>query len=89
MRDRRRDPLHGRPATVDAAQMMGVGIQFAASIVLFLLAGRWLDVRLGTTPLLMVLGVLVGGAAGFYSMYTRLVTQPERKRREKEAEEET
>jgi ATP synthase protein I len=87
MTERRRDPLRKPPPLVDSGALMGVGIQFAASIVLFMLAGRWLDLRLGTTPFLLILGVLVGAGAGFYSMYRQLVVLPERKRREQEAEE--
>jgi ATP synthase protein I len=87
MPEHRRDPLRRPPPLVDAGALMGVGIQFAASIVLFMLVGRWLDLRLGTTPFLLILGVLVGAGAGFYSMYRQLVVLPERKRREQEAEE--
>lgn len=56
--------------------MAGVGLQFALSIVLFLLAGQWLDRRLGTEPWLLILGVLVGAVAGFYSLYRQLVIVP-------------
>lgn len=62
--------------------MMGVGLQFAASILLFLFVGMWLDGKLGTGPWLLILGVFVGGSAGFYSMYRRLVIEP--REREKE-----
>jgi F0F1-type ATP synthase assembly protein I len=67
---------------------MGVGLQFAASIALFLFGGRWLDGRLGTAPWLMVAGVLLGGAAGFYSIYSKLMrdqrARDEEKRRDRE-----
>jgi ATP synthase protein I len=65
----------------DAAQFAGVGVQFAAAIVLFFFLGRWLDGRLGTEPWLLILGVFVGAGAGFYSMYRKLVLDP----REREA----
>jgi ATP synthase protein I len=51
---------------------MGVGLQFAAAIVLFLFLGRWLDSRLGTEPWLLLAGVLVGSVAGFFSLYRQL-----------------
>jgi ATP synthase protein I len=73
-----RDP---QPPMAGAAQYAGVGIQFAASIVIFLLAGRWLDGRLGTDPWLMILGVFTGASAGFYSMYRQLVLQPRERER--------
>lgn len=59
-----------------AAEVMGVGLQFAAAIFLFLFIGRWLDGRLGTAPWLLILGVIVGAGGGFYSMYRRLVILP-------------
>ncbi|HET7275915.1 MAG TPA: AtpZ/AtpI family protein [Longimicrobiaceae bacterium] len=56
-----------------AAAFAGVGLQFAGSILLFLFAGRWLDERLGTEPWLLILGVFVGAAAGFYVLYRQLM----------------
>lgn len=54
------------------ADFAGVGIQFALSILLFLLVGKWIDGHLGTTPLFLILGAFVGAAAGFYSMYRKV-----------------
>lgn len=51
---------------------MGVGLQFAGAIVLFLFAGRWVDARLGTEPWFLLLGVTIGAVAGFYSLYRQL-----------------
>jgi ATP synthase protein I len=65
--------------------MMGVGLQFAASILLFLFLGMWLDKRLGTAPWLLIAGVFLGGTAGFYSIYRRLVVMPREKKKEEEA----
>lgn len=67
-----RGPEGRRPAHSEAARVAGVGLQFAASIVLFLLAGQWLDARLGTEPWLLITGVMVGAAAGFFSLYRQL-----------------
>ncbi len=64
--------------------MMGVGLQFAASILLFLFLGKWLDERLGTGPWLLIAGVFIGGSAGFYSMYRRLVLDPRNKQKDEE-----
>lgn len=78
------DPLRKGPPKggLPAGDMMGVGLQFAASILLFLFVGMWLDGKLGTAPWLLIVGVFVGGSAGFYSMYRRLVIEP--REREKE-----
>lgn len=51
----------------------GFGFQFAASIVLFLFLGQWLDRKLGTSPWLLIAGVFLGAGAAFYSMYRKLM----------------
>jgi F0F1-type ATP synthase assembly protein I len=67
----------------------GVGLQFAVSIVLFLFLGQWLDRKLGTSPVLLLAGVFLGGGAAFYSMYRRLAAaqkaDDERRKRERES----
>jgi len=65
-----------RTTESQAGEVLGVGLQFAASIILFLFVGRWLDSRLGTEPLLLLVGVFVGASAGFYSLYRQLVIRP-------------
>jgi F0F1-type ATP synthase assembly protein I len=59
----------------------GVGIQFAIAVVLFAFAGIWLDRKLGTSPLFVLLGVFVGAGAAFYSMYRKLMDAQERSER--------
>ena len=54
-------------------EFFGLGFQLLFSILLFLYVGRWADAKLGTAPWLLVLGVFVGAAAGFYSMYRKLM----------------
>jgi F0F1-type ATP synthase assembly protein I len=56
-----------------ASEFAGIGLQFAASIVLFVFAGQWLDRRLGTGPVFLILGVFVGAGGAFYSMYRKLM----------------
>ena len=65
-----------------AAKYGGVGLQFAASILLFLYAGQWVDRRFGTKPWGMLNGVFGGAGAAFYSLYRRLMADL---RREEEA----
>jgi F0F1-type ATP synthase assembly protein I len=50
----------------------GLGIQFAASIVLFLFVGQALDKRLGTNGLFTILGMFVGAGGAFYYMYRKI-----------------
>lgn len=78
-------PEGPRTPTSQAGEVLGVGLQFAGAILLFLFLGRWLDERLGTEPWLLLLGVLVGAVAGFISLYRQLVIAPrERDRRRRE-----
>ena len=57
---------------------MGLGLQFGGAIILFMFVGMWLDKRLGTSPWLLILGVFGGAAAGFYSIYRRLMEDQKR-----------
>lgn len=59
-----------------AGQYTGYGLSWALSTLLFLLGGWWLDGKIGTTPLFMILGAFVGGGAGFYSLYRHIVVDP-------------
>ncbi len=70
------DNSEGPSVWVGVGRHMGHGLTFALSTLLFLLVGWWLDLRLGTAPLLLILGAFVGGAAGFYSLYYHLVVEP-------------
>lgn len=51
----------------------GAGLQFAVSLIVFVLIGDWADGKLGTAPLFLLIGVFGGGAAAFYSMYRKLM----------------
>ncbi|HEY4658851.1 MAG TPA: AtpZ/AtpI family protein [Gemmatimonadaceae bacterium] len=60
------------------ARLAGLGLQFVIAILLCLFAGQWLDRRLGSAPWFLLAGVLVGAAAGFYSLYRALVAENRR-----------
>ena len=45
-----------------------VGIELSISTVLGLLAGQWVDGKLGTDPWFLILGLLIGVASGFRSL---------------------
>jgi ATP synthase protein I len=57
---------------VSGTQFAGIGVQFGAVILVFTLAGYWLDKKLGTSPWFLLACVFVGAAAGFYSMYHKV-----------------
>ena len=65
------------------ARYSGHGLTLAAAVGLFLLAGWWLDGRLGTAPLFTILGALVGAAAGFYHLIQHLLLLPRARERER------
>jgi len=59
-----------------SGQYAGYGLGWAFSTLLFLGVGWWLDSKLGTAPVLLILGAFVGAGAGFYSMYNHIVKEP-------------
>jgi F0F1-type ATP synthase assembly protein I len=72
------------PLWAAAGQYMGYGLTMALSTLLFLLVGWWLDGKVGTEPLFMILGAFVGAGGGFYSLYFHLVVEP--RERDKDGE---
>jgi F0F1-type ATP synthase assembly protein I len=60
-------------STSSGAEYAGVGLQLGMTFVMFALAGYWLDRKLGTSPWLLIVMVVVGFAAGFYSVYQRVI----------------
>ena len=74
-----------RRASASSTKYMGLGLQFAGAIVVFLFAGQWLDSKLGTAPWLLIAGVFVGASAGFYSIYTRVMNDLAREKAAKRA----
>ena len=56
-------------AVQDAGPYLGMGIGLAATVLLSLGAGHWLDGKLGTTPLFFLLGGVFGMAAASYHFY--------------------
>jgi len=59
-----------------SGQFMGYGLTWALSVLLFLGGGAWLDRKLGSAPVLTIIGAFIGGAAGFYSLYYHIVIEP-------------
>ena len=77
-----------RSGELNPSNFAGAGLQFAVSIVAFLLLGQWADRKLGTAPVFLLIGVFIGGAGAFYSMYRKITAaqraDDERRRRERE-----
>jgi hypothetical protein len=76
------DDEGGRPPgpsepLVALARFSGHGLTLAISTGMFLFLGWWVDGRLGTTPILTILGAFLGAGAGFYSLLRDLMIRPE------------
>jgi F0F1-type ATP synthase assembly protein I len=71
MEDEKRSKQSSRKG-LSGGDFAGVGIQFAAAIIVFLFAGQWVDNRLGTNGLFTIAGVFIGAGAAFYNMYRKI-----------------
>jgi F0F1-type ATP synthase assembly protein I len=67
--------------------MSSVGLEMGVAVILGLLAGMWADKKLGTEPWLLLLGTMLGLAAGVRGIF-RAVREADRlaAAREKEAQ---
>ena len=52
---------------------LATGLRFAGGIVLFVVGGLFLDRWLGTSPLFILVGTVVGSGLSFLSVYRELV----------------
>lgn len=68
-------------------QAMGLGLNIVAAASLFGFLGHWIGGRVGAQDVLTLLGVMLGAAAGFYSLYLHLVVRPRLEAEEKNSEE--
>jgi len=48
---------------------LDLGLRFALSIALGVYLGYWLDSKLSTTPLFILLGLALGATSGFLTIY--------------------
>ena len=55
--------------------LLTVGITFALTVTGLLLLGYWADRRLGTSPLLLIVGTLLGTGLGGFWAYQRVIRQ--------------
>jgi F0F1-type ATP synthase assembly protein I len=70
------DPDSGQNRPENGAspgRFVGLGVQFAAAILLGVFGGQWVDRRFGSDPWGVLLGAFAGFGAGFYGIY-RAVT---------------
>ncbi|WP_175637781.1 AtpZ/AtpI family protein [Metabacillus schmidteae] len=62
MRQKKRHPLHAM------GLMSAILSQLVGSILIGVFAGKWIDSYVKTEPLFLILGLLLGLAAGVYAM---------------------
>jgi F0F1-type ATP synthase assembly protein I len=58
---------------VAALRLVGVGFFIGGFILLGVFAGRWLDTKLNTEPLWMIVGLFLGLIIAFYGVYRMLL----------------
>ena len=58
---------------VAALRLTGVGFFIGGSIVLGVFAGLWLDSRLNTSPILVLVGLFLGIVVAFWGVYQMLL----------------
>jgi len=54
-------------------RLVGVGFFIGGSIVLGVVIGLWLDSRLNTSPILVIVGLVLGVVVAFYGVYQMLL----------------
>ena len=55
--------------------LVSAGFQLVGSILFFMWMGHLADGWLGTTPVLMLVGIALGLAAGFYAFISRVMAE--------------
>jgi len=60
----------------EIGKYLNLGFQLAVAVGLGIVVGYWLDKKLGTVPLFLLLGLSVGAVAGFLNIY-RIVYPPQ------------
>jgi len=65
-------------AHTEAGRFLGYGFSWLFTMLLFGWGGLELDRRIGTTPVLLIVGIMVGVAGGICTMYFRSAATTEK-----------
>ncbi len=60
-----------RTGRVRPTALASAGIELAGIALVMVLGGWWLDDRLNTKPAMMIIGLVIGGVGGIYSIWRR------------------
>ena len=63
----------GMSRWVAARRLVGIGFFISGSILLGVVAGRWLDTKLNSEPLWIIVGLFLGLVIAFYGVYRMLL----------------
>jgi F0F1-type ATP synthase assembly protein I len=58
---------------VAALRLVGMGFLIGGFILLGVVVGLWLDSRLNTSPILVIVGLILGVVLGFWGVYQMLL----------------
>ena len=58
---------------IAALRLTGVGFFIGVCVVSGILAGLWLDTKLGTEPVFILVGLVIGIAVAVYGVYRMLL----------------
>lgn len=75
-------PRRSARAVGDVGRYSGYGITWVLTILILAWGGLKLDEWLGTSPLFVLAGALLGVGAGFHALYIRAVVEPANRERE-------
>ncbi len=67
-------------------RLVALGMNFAGGVIIFALAGLWLDRRLGSIPAFTIGGTLLGLVLSFLNIYWKLAAYEKRHREDREKE---
>jgi F0F1-type ATP synthase assembly protein I len=79
------EPTRERAGQGNVGSLAIGGFEFAAVLLVFVFLGQWLDRRLETAPVFLLVCVFVGFAGATFSMYRRLTAAQQREDAERRA----
>lgn len=62
-------PRYDMKSWVAALGLTGIGFYIAGSIIVGIVAGRWLDEKMNSEPVWLIVGLILGIAAAVYGVY--------------------